>query len=544
MMKLLKISSLALLTLAACFSQSCGGRDVFEALNKQAAEEYLVPIRPASEGRNPCWNGYSRKFTFAPAFEVEAKEGAASYEFIITPQPSSYYPEGVSADSKWSFVSEDPCADLSPVWASIPPSNVHLDILARDRAGNLIDTVFQRSFLRDFPFRGPYSGNVRSYREAAVMAAMYVHRMKAVQSFRESTEPDMSYDHFTYANKIVGGLISIEAKLAREVPSMREEALQIARNAARFLFDSSRPEGDPLEFFPPTYYGGYVTSGAEWNQGKTMTMDALMAANAFLDLFDVTGDSLYLDRSLRIAHTYSTLQGEDGSFPMKVDFATGEPVNAAKAMLTPLLNFIRRLERNYGITEYSEMREKASSWMREVALETFDLTGQFEDVNIMGLVRYQNLTNCTACPYASYLLTGEDVTKQDIADAADLIHMSEDQFVHWDYLPDENGIRIMPTPCVFEQHLFQQAVDNSSCNVANAFLDYYNATGDRLAFEKAKALADNLTIVQNATTGRIPTIMQFRPTGNGNSFWINCSNASITLLLRMAEITGETVAQR
>ena len=64
------------------FGQGCC-RNEFAVLNRKAAKEYLEPIRPAAEGRNPCWNGYSRKFIYAPAFEIAAVEGAAKYRFDI-----------------------------------------------------------------------------------------------------------------------------------------------------------------------------------------------------------------------------------------------------------------------------------------------------------------------------------------------------------------------------------------------------------------------------------------------------------------------------
>lgn len=56
-----------------------------------------------------------------------------------------------------------------------------------------------------------------------------------------------------------------------------------------------------------------------------MTMEACAAGNAFLDLYDATGDRICYDRALAIAETYSRLQHADGSFPIKVDFETGEP---------------------------------------------------------------------------------------------------------------------------------------------------------------------------------------------------------------------------
>lgn len=522
------------ITVAAyCLMAVCGcsvNQSGFKELNDTAAEEYQTPVRPASEGRNPCWNKFCKKFIYAPAFDIAPAEGAEKYRFIITEKDGS---------GEWSFYSKSPCADLSPIWASVPPSNVALTVLAiKDNAA---DTIYQRSFLRDFPFRGPYNSNVRPYREAAMMAALYIHNMPGVQRLKVSGEPDLDlYSHFTYANKILGGLITIESMIAQNVPALKGEALTIAKSAAGFLIRESRPAGDRLEFFPPTYYGGRVASGKDWNVGRTMTMDACYAGNAFLDLFNVTGDSLYYDRAMKIASTFAKIQNEDGSFPIKVDFQTGEPVNAAKAMLHPILNYTRRLENEYGVKQYSGMREKAEAWMKNVALETFDLTGQFEDVTVEGLEPYQNLTNCTAAPYASYILHGKPSDK-DIEDARDLIRLSEDQFVHWDAIPDEYGIRTIATPCVFEQHKYQVPVDNSTCNVANAYLDLYEVTGDKLAFAKAKALIDNLTVVQDVTDGRIPTTFNLRsPEKNKKrTFWINCSRASIVTLLRMAALTGE-----
>ena len=79
--------------------------------------------------------------------------------------------------------------------------------------------------------------------------------------------------------------------------------------------DRSRPEGDPLAFFPPTYYSDLISSSRAENRGKTMIMEACAAGNAFLDLYDATGDRIYYDRALAIAETYTKLQHADGSFP-------------------------------------------------------------------------------------------------------------------------------------------------------------------------------------------------------------------------------------
>ena len=538
---------------------SCSPKDPNAALNEAAAKEYLNPIRPHTEGRNDNWTGYCKKFTYAPVFDFEDVAGAVKYRFTVTPdiavneaavradddseaqEAKKEKDEVKLAEKSYTFTADSPDACLSPIWEEIPVGKVVLKVEALDKDGKVLGVAGERSFLRDFPFQAPYPGNIRPYREAALMAMLYIHSMPQVKHWAESNEPDMSYKHNTYANKIIGNTVSVEAKLAKFYPEYAEEAIAIAKGAAQFLIDQSRPEGDPLAFFPPTYYGGLIASKREANIGKVMTMDPCMAANGFLDLYDVTGEEIYKTHALGIADTYKRIQNEDGSFPIKVDHVTGEPVNNAKAMLHPVLNFVRRLENQYGIKDYEAMRKGAEKWMKEVALETFDLTGQFEDVSVENLHPYQNLTNCTASPYASYILTGEKLSKQDIEDARDLIRMSEDQFVHWNSLPEKNGVRRLFGPCVFEQHKYQTPVDNSSCNVANAYLDLYEATGDELAFAKAKALVDALTIAQNVTNGMMPTTLDYRDPqkDKGRTFWLNCSVASIKIFLRMAELTGE-----
>lgn len=233
-------------------------------------------------------------------------------------------------------------------------------------------------------------------------------------------------------------------------------------------------------------------------------MEAASAGHAFLDLYDLTGDKAYYDRALGIADTYVRLQREDGSLPIKVDFVTGEPVNDACAMLHPLLRYFQRLKADYGVETYAEAQAEGERWMRDVAIRNFDMTGQFEDVTVLGLQPYENLTNCTAAPYAAYLLSKEAPSAEDLADAVDLARFSEDQFTFWDTPLTENGIKDKATPCVYEQYKYQKPVDNSACNVADAMLSLYEATGEEIYLAKGKALIDNITVVQNAVNGRFP----------------------------------------
>ena len=507
---------LVLTFITLCCSCSSG----YKTLNRQAAKEYLEPFRT-----DVSWNNFAKKFIYAPAFHFDEVQGAESYVFTLTP-------DGGEA---LSFKASKPTAPLSPVWDKLPVGkqvDLTVDALAAD--GKVIARAGERSFLKDFPFEGPYPGPACDYREAALKGALYVHTMPEIQHWSTSTVPDMNYPHNTYPCKIISATIRNECLIATMLPDRRENALAVARGAAQFLIDQSRPEGDPLAYFPPTYYLDKEASKRDWNKGKTMTLEAASAGQAFLDLYDVTGEKQWLDRAVAIGRTYIKLQHEDGSLPIKVDFVTGEPVNSVCAMLHPLLRYYKRLE-GYGFGEFLPYRIKGEEWMNSTAVKVFDMTSQFEDVNVKGLEPYQNLTNCTAAPYASYLLTKAAPTKEDIRNSEDLIRLSEDQFTHWAY-PERtaDGFFLRYTPCVHEQYHYEMPVDNSACNVANAWLDYYRVTGDLLALAKAKAMIDNITRMQNAVNGKIPTTFEWRDArkDRNRTFWVNCSLSSIQMLLR------------
>lgn len=513
--------------LLSLLSVACHREGADERLNRQAREEYNIPVRPGYEGRNPYWNAFSGKFLYAPAFDFQAVEGAALYKYSIRPAA-----EG--SEQEWSFTAEQPNLSLAPVWSDVEVGNVVLTVEALDDKGEVIAVAGERKFYRDTPFTAPYHTAVRDYRESALLALLHIHNMRPMQSWKSSVQPDMTYNLNTYPCKIIGSTISLEVLLAKLCPELKADALLIAENAAQFLIAESRAEGEPLAFFPPTYYGNYITSGAARNKGKTMTMEALTVANAFLDLYDVTQKQEYYDRAINITNTYARLQAEDGSFPIKMDFFTGEPVNGVKAMLHPLLEYLQRLEQQYGVKEYAAMFERAEQWMQEHTLSSFDMTGQFEDGTVLGLKPYENLTNCTAAPYATYLLGKEDMTDGELQDAIDLIRFSEDQFVFWDSPVKRYGVKLYHTPYVAEQYKYMMPVDHSACNVANAWLSLWERTGDELAYAKAKALIDHITILQNANTGMIPTFWRNFFSGED---WINCTLLSIQTLLQMEEVS-------
>ena len=500
----------------------------YKQLNSEARKEYLRPLRT-----DVAWNTFAKKFLYAPAFHFPERPGARGYLFVLADRQGH----------RWQMRADSPRASLSPVWNDIPAgTDVTLSVMTIDRSGRATtDTVGRRQFQRDYPFSGPYATPPRPYREAALMAMRYIHGLKAINRWKDHPEPDMSYAHHTYACKIIGATLRNEALVARFFPELRDEALLVGRHAAEFLRSISQPEGSPLAYFPPTYYKGLIASARQENQNKTMCMEAVAVGQGLLDLYSVTRDRWYLDWALGIADTYVRLQRPDGSLPIKLDLTTGEPVNSACAMLHPLLRYWLRLHREFGQSRYEAARQRGQQWMHDVAIRRFDMTGQFEDCSVLGLQPYENLTNCTAAPYAAYIYDQPGSTAGQLRDADDLLRLSEDQFTHWDIRPWRDGIRPHPTPCVFEQYKYQMSVDASAANVAGAFLSLYQRTGNRLALAKAMALTATVVNMQDACTGLIPTIWGYRRNVNATSeMWANCNVCSTFLLLRMDQATGQS----
>jgi len=543
--------------LTVLFSCNSSQEFNYKALNRQASEEYLTTIR-CSADNGPFWNAFSDKFIYAPAFDFPEASGAAEYLFSVRfiddiykfPVPSGYYTSGVcqfpsleqiradfdnnSGKGEWSFKASSPKATLAPIWNEIKVGNVVLKVDALDGNGNVLKTVGGREFLRDFPFNGPYYGQARSYREAAVRALIFTHSQNFVAYWHDHDIPDPSYSLHGYVCKIVGSTVRNEVMLMKLVPSYTDDCLDIARKAADFMIAAAQAPGTPLAYFPPTYIKGYHGT-ADAYYGQTMGMEAADAAYAFLDLYDVCGDRKYYDQALGIARTYCRIQAEDGSVPIKMYIETGEPVNSIKATPISMFLLFRRFDKQYGVREFRDALDKGEKWMYESALSSFDMTGQFEDVDIRNLHPFQNLCNETYGGYATYLFDRDGCTSTDIETAKELLSLAEDQFVHWDVLAKADGTKEGTVPCVYEQYQYRTPIDASAEMVGGAFLSEYKVTGDKLALAKARALADALTRAQSPRTGLCNTYFRYDPMA-GNDYWLNCNLRSALFFAEMAEI--------
>ena len=355
-------------------------------------------------------------------------------------------------------------------------------------------------------------------------------------------EPDPEYRFNSYACKIWSATVQCECFLAANKPELKEDALAVARAAAAALMKYSRPEGEPLAFFPPTYFksaGDESLSGVlDYNQVTTMFVEAVCAAKALLDLYDATGEQQYFDFARHIAETYRNLQSEDGYWPMKVNYYTGEPTIPAPCMPTTILQLAQRLKDQYNVDGFEDMIVRSEAWLWQNTLATFNFNGQFEDVPVEGHAPFQDLTNCVAVDCIDYLLAKPDPSNAEVKVCIEMARFAEDQFTRWNAPLDvafgsESVQDVLPF--VYEQFVFQVPVDHSTAGVAMAWMRIWEQTGDPLALAKAKTLVDSLVKVQQEN-GRIPTVMYNEDPDNHNDIWANCTWQSIVALDRFNRI--------
>lgn len=464
-----------------------------------------------ARAETPSWNGHAKQFIFAPAFDFKPVAGAASFRFTIRSEDGAMH----------SFEAPQPSAALTPVWADVPVGTAWLKVEGLNKSGEVVGVAGERQFHRAAVFNGPYLKPVLPYAESARVALETVMAEPFVRSWRATGRPDPSYALYRYASKVIGSVMSASAMYASQSPrpADADEALAVGRGAADFLLSIRAAPGSRLEYFPPTYHGAKPTERE--NDNYTMLMSPAEAGQGFLDLYDVTRDERYLDAAKRIASTYAKLQLASGTWPLKVDNRTGEPIAPVDLIPSAVISFLDRLVNRYAATEPRPTLDRAVRWVMENPVRTFDWKAQFDDAKVRG--PYENLSKHEATEFAGYLF---HVAKDDpakVALAENLLRLAEDQFVIWEHPPEMSARsgKLAPenwfTPCSAEQYAMFEPISGSSAFMIVAYVRAYEATAKPIYLAKAESLANALTVAQQHHHGRYPT----RMVKEDLAYWIN-----------------------
>jgi maltose/maltodextrin transport system substrate-binding protein len=516
-------------------------------------EQSKQPIRTGEPGKRPFWNRReARRYIFAPAFDFPSVTGACAYRFTLVCEDGDTH----------VFTANQPWAPLTPVWDKIPEGGLKITVEGVDASGRSVGAPAELEIYRSPVFSGSYHEPLPiSYAEAANNGLRAIFLQSKLQHWLLKGTPDPKFSLYCYAAKEMGAVIRgmvAYSKIAED-PEEAANALKIARATADFLIGISIPEGSALEHFPPVYWVNpdpdsalppfdfeeYKTHRRKAEEGQIHMIpnSVTLAGFGYMDLYDATGESKYLDAARRIARTFANTQLNGGTWPLLTMVDTAEANGPNLTIPTAILIFLDRLKEKYGIAEFDATARKAEQWLFEHSVQTFNWEAQFEDIKPKE--PYENLGFEKATEMAYYLLAHPDAEGERIRLAEQLLLFVEDQFIVWEK-PRQSWKQVVGdkfpqrtidhwiTPGVIEQYISNQMVTRASTWVMIAYLEAYKATDKSIYLEKARALANGLVVCQqHHGGGEIPTY----PQTIKNILWLNNSMYNSLSLLEVSKIS-------
>lgn len=503
-----------------------------------ARKEYADPenaIRPGGINGNPFWNVRSSAFMYCPSFDFAPIPGCENYLFVAEDEKGG----------KYEFRAKATTALLSPIWDDLATGQVQLMVYAQDANNQTFATVGARSFHKAAPFTGNYPAAARDYRAAAQNALAYVYSMPCVQSWLTDGMPK-GYNLYIYITKMVRAVVLAMLDYAELAPEHAQNAVNIAVNAADFLIKTSVSEG-PLAGLPRTYY--FDLEGLEFvdeglNKSKTRLQEIMLiypaeAGQAYLKLYQQTGDRKYYDAAMVIANYYRQTVCDNGTWPQLVSIETGKATSKAFCQPCVICEFLRHVYAVTGDIQWNILAENGMKYLREVCLKEFHWEGQFEDSPISE--HYSNLTGIMPANFVREIAKYHADDEAQVETAKELLRYIEDQFVVWEHPAKYNcktmfDTTLFHTPAGLEQYNWYVPIDGSAATAMDAFIKVHSMTGAPLLLEKACALADSITNMQNPRTGMIPTHWML-PSAieDGDDMWLNCMIETARMLSGLAD---------
>ena len=483
------------------------------------------------KGPENIWTRTSSRFMYAPVIGFDMETRAVKYKFTVVGKNRKVIEREC----------DEPILRFADFWDDLPVGYVNMICEPIGADDDTVGEVRSRFFWKKAPFKGGYAKAKCTYAESSRRAYDYLFGSPAFQHLAKHGVPDPDYKLNSYPTKMNAAIVKSMVSYAKLEPSKATEAMNLARKAADYLISVSEKPGRPLAGFPPTYMGAKEEAAKKY-AGQIMIHYPAEAADAYLALHDATQDARYLDAAVLIADKLLALQGDDGTWALKLRCSDGQAVNPNRAFPVVQAKLLERLYRVTGKVEYRAAADRAFSYIDEGPINTWNWEAQYEDTPAEGM--YMNLDMHSPTDAAIFCLERfpGDACRIELAKA--LMKFVEDQFVDWEtpyqgywemplvWGPHggsvcDQGFKIWTTPGVEEQYRTYSPVDASAAKVILGFLACYRATGEAIYLAKAKALADTATIVQR-DDGSIPT--WWNPRGSHDSDWINCMAVTAAVL--------------
>ena len=495
---------------------------------EQSKRESLMPIRPGGFDNQHFWNEKAKMFIYAPSFNFNNSSW-------IVPYPKYYKYTAFSFKDKneYIFTASTPFEPLTKLWSNIPIGEVYLKVEAVSNDEKDCVLAGSRLFHKSASFSPPYPKAKYSFKVALEKGLHFIYNQSHIKQWLITNKPNHDeHKLYCYSALEVGSVINAMLLYNKHYPE-NDTSLIIAKIAADYLIQNAETKGNPLEFFPQVYEGNNLTAGKFGNE--IIMTEPAATGKSFLELYERTKEMKYFEAAKRIADTYLKTQLTSGTWNIRLEKNSGQPVNDELCIPIKITDFLNLFVKNYKLTQYQKAIDKAINWIWENPVKTFNWTGQFEDV--AAVKPYQNLTKYEASWFAQYLLNNFK-DSLNINFAKELIAFCEDQFVVWEnpniYDNWGNSSVQWHTPAVLEQYNCYVPIDASAVQMINTFFLAYKKTNEIIYYEKAIALANSLVNTQKED-GMIPTFW----VPGFTEFWNNCMVSSLTML-DMIFIDNET----
>lgn len=510
---------------------------------KKALEEYNDEanlIRPGGVmGRN-FWNINATQFIYVPSFFFPVIPAAEEYEFFATDCTGKVH----------SFKASTPTAPLTPIWKNIPVGMVELKVegIHRENGNRYISGVKTFYKASPFPGRDTLPKRACSYKECALKALKYAFFDKSSQYWLTHGTPDPDYYHNVYPSKMISSIVDAMLSLAKIDSDLADDALKLATNAADYLLSITYGSDSPLEGVPPTYsFAGLnkeivdaTAPAADGRQNMVMLIYPARVGNMYLNLEKVTGDKKYFEAAKRIAEYYRDNVLPNGSWYLLVSKDTNEPESNNCCVEFDILEFLNKFYKRTNDEVYSILEKNYYDYIIKTRFETYNWEGQFEDIRLSS--NFVNLTHFLPGKMIDYIANNLSDDAEMVKNAKELMRFVEDQFVVWGEFAPWRQFKgdYWYSPAAMEQYYWYVPIDSSTAAVVKDFLKVYSITKDELLLEKACALGDAITRLQDPVSGVIPTHwMKKDCTENLENFWINCHIYTAFVMMELAKATGE-----
>lgn len=170
----------------------------------------------------------------------------------------------------------------------------------------------------------------------------------------------VSYPTYTAA-------VAIDAFLDWRRWSGDEEGLTRARQYADWILEHRTPPGDFYGNLPYSTQTDGVMGGG-WDGPAIMPDKPAMFGLRLLRLYDITGETAYLDGAVEIADVMAATQmtgpiADEGRWPFRVVPADGTVTQDYTSHLTPAVRFFDDMAARTGIPAYGLARDRAWTWL-------------------------------------------------------------------------------------------------------------------------------------------------------------------------------------